>query len=453
MRRPHHGHVATSMRRVRPWRQWTLRTRLVLAMAVLTAVALIVANGAGVVLLRSYLIDKVDRQMMGQSHAQSQGPAAGRGGLQLQFRPESGFGPDFRIYQFAADGTQQPVTDPDGVTVSNLGPGPELGGWANLQAHRNTGKPFTVPGADGAPWRVLVTSIVGSGNTSVTALSIRDVQNTDHNLILIDAIVTVLMLLVIGFAAASVVRIGLRPLTHMEQTATEIAGTGWQDGADIADLSRRIRDVDPHTESGRLGMALNAMLVRIEAAVDARTASEQRLRQFLADASHELRTPLTSIQGFAELYRRGGTPPGPDARRGDGSHRERSRPDAGTGQRSAATGAPGRGTHHGATPRRPPRRGRGDGPGRARAGARPDSCNWPRSTTHPTPSSRSPSSVTSDRLRQVATNLVSNALQHTGDDTRIVVRVGRTSHRRPSTDATHRVIGTGYRCRRPGGGL
>ena len=30
-----------------------------------------------------------------------------------------------------------------------------------------------------------------------------------------------------------------------------------------------------------------------------------------------------------------------------------------------------------------------------------------------------------DRLRQVATNLVSNALQHTGDNTRIVVRVGR----------------------------
>jgi two-component system OmpR family sensor kinase len=45
--------------------------------------------------------------------------------------------------------------------------------------------------------------------------------------------------------------------------------------------------------------------------VAARAASEQRLRQFVADASHELRTPLTSIRGFAELYRRGGAPPGP----------------------------------------------------------------------------------------------------------------------------------------------
>src|SRR5206468_4773651 len=77
------------------------------------------------------------------------------------------------------------------------------------------------------------------------------------------------------------------------------------------DLTRRVTDADPHSESGRLGMALNTMLARIEAAVGEQAASERRLRQFLADASHELRTPLTSIQGFAELYRRGGTPPGP----------------------------------------------------------------------------------------------------------------------------------------------
>jgi two-component system OmpR family sensor kinase len=33
--------------------------------------------------------------------------------------------------------------------------------------------------------------------------------------------------------------------------------------------------------------------------------SEERMRQFVADASHELRTPLTTIRGFAELYRQG----------------------------------------------------------------------------------------------------------------------------------------------------
>src|SRR5207244_11502454 len=59
------------------------------------------------------------------------------------------------------------------------------------------------------------------------------------------------------------------------------------------------------TEIGRLGLALNAMLSQIEAAFAQRTASEQRLRRFIADASHELRTPLTSIRGYSEMLRRG----------------------------------------------------------------------------------------------------------------------------------------------------
>jgi two-component system OmpR family sensor kinase len=54
------------------------------------------------------------------------------------------------------------------------------------------------------------------------------------------------------------------------------------------------------------------MLSQIETAFRAQAASEsqaraseERMRRFVADASHELRTPLTSIRGFAELYRQG----------------------------------------------------------------------------------------------------------------------------------------------------
>ena len=59
---------------------------------------------------------------------------------------------------------------------------------------------------------------------------------------------------------------------------------------------------------GRLADALDIMLGRIETAYRARAdgearalRSEDRMRQFVADASHELRTPLTSVRGLAEF--------------------------------------------------------------------------------------------------------------------------------------------------------
>jgi len=101
----------------------------------------------------------------------------------------------------------------------------------------------------------------------------------------------VLLALVLG-----TVRLGLRPLEDMTDTARAIAG---------GDLRRRIRRSGDRGEVGRLGVALNGMLGQIEAAFAERTASEARLRRFVADASHELRTPLTSIRGYAELLRKG----------------------------------------------------------------------------------------------------------------------------------------------------
>jgi two-component system OmpR family sensor kinase len=76
-------------------------------------------------------------------------------------------------------------------------------------------------------------------------------------------------------------------------------------------------EADDSTEVGRLGGAINAMLDRIQQAFGARWRSEQKVRQFAADASHELRTPLTTIRGYAELYRQGALGPDqlPDAMR------------------------------------------------------------------------------------------------------------------------------------------
>jgi two-component system OmpR family sensor kinase len=83
----------------------------------------------------------------------------------------------------------------------------------------------------------------------------------------------------------------------MAHTAVSISG---------GDLSQRVSPADNRTEVGQLGLALNTMLGGLEQSFAEQQATEDRLRQFLADASHELRTPLTSIRGFAELFRIGG---------------------------------------------------------------------------------------------------------------------------------------------------
>jgi len=92
------------------------------------------------------------------------------------------------------------------------------------------------------------------------------------------------------------VRLGLRPLEEIGGTASAIAA---------GDLSRRVEHADERTEVGRLGLALNVMLARIEASFRAQEASERKLRRFVADASHELRTPLSAVRAYAELYDRG----------------------------------------------------------------------------------------------------------------------------------------------------
>jgi signal transduction histidine kinase len=90
---------------------------------------------------------------------------------------------------------------------------------------------------------------------------------------------------------------GLQPLDEMASTAHEITSSG--------DLAARMPDAGDQTEIGALGSAINTMLDRIQQAFGARLRSEQKVRQFAADASHELRTPLTTIRGYAELYSQG----------------------------------------------------------------------------------------------------------------------------------------------------
>ncbi|HET8756766.1 MAG TPA: HAMP domain-containing sensor histidine kinase, partial [Solirubrobacteraceae bacterium] len=160
------------------------------------------------------------------------------------------------------------------------------------------GRVFTVKGENGDKnsYRVFAERDRFGGGVTVAAAPLGEINDRLNRLLAVESLVIVAVLLVLGAVAWAVVRVGLLPLDRMGHTAGAIAG---------GDLSHRVESTDPRTEVGRLGIALNAMLDRLEHAFSQREASEHRLRRFLADASHELRTPLASIRGYAELFRMG----------------------------------------------------------------------------------------------------------------------------------------------------
>jgi two-component system OmpR family sensor kinase len=90
------------------------------------------------------------------------------------------------------------------------------------------------------------------------------------------------------------------------------------------DLSRRLPVSHPKDEIGRLTTTINALLARLEAAFARREQALSRQRRFAADASHELRTPLTSISGYAQMLEEWGLRDPQTAREGVAAIRQES---------------------------------------------------------------------------------------------------------------------------------
>jgi two-component system, OmpR family, sensor kinase len=90
------------------------------------------------------------------------------------------------------------------------------------------------------------------------------------------------------------------------------------------DLSRRLPVTQPRDEIGRLTTTINGLLARLEAAFARRQEALSRQRRFAADASHELRTPLTSIAGYAQMLEEWGLQDPQTAREGVAAIRQES---------------------------------------------------------------------------------------------------------------------------------
>src|SRR6266487_3385772 len=294
-----------------------LRIKLISAVLALVFIALGTISIGGVTLLRNYLLAPYDAGLLStetQHDAQhaterclvppASCPVPLPGGGMVDWLPARG-----SLQQVAVPVQPQFVIMP---SLANITPGPAIPadpGWAAGL----TGKTTTVPAqSGGGHWRLtafptqFTNNATGQSTTGtiIVGVDVSSVYRTLDGLALIDLIVSAVVLVALAIIGIAIVRTSLRPLTDIELTAGAIAA---------GDLSQRVPDRDPRTEVGRLGRSLNAMLAQVEAAFHAREKSaaaaqrsEERMRQFVADASHELRTPLTAIRGYAEYYRQRG---------------------------------------------------------------------------------------------------------------------------------------------------
>ncbi len=275
----------------------SLRARLLLAVAAVALVGLVIADIATYTALRSFLVDRVD-----ESLTAAHGPL-----IRSLFGPlDRTPGGDAGALASAAPGAYIELRAPDGsalVSQSTRGEfatsRPRLPDRVSgLGSNGNESSTFftvdSAPGGNGE-FRVRAERLADD-SVLMVALPLNDVNSTLHRLLWTETLVTAAVLLGAVGLGLWLVRVGLRPLRNIESTAANIAG---------GELSLRVPQADERTEVGRLGMALNTMLGRIEDAFSKQQASEERLRRFVADASHELRTPVSAVGAYAELFERG----------------------------------------------------------------------------------------------------------------------------------------------------
>ena len=166
----------------------------------------------------------------------------------------------------------------------------------NPRATRLAGMSLPVPGGarsvtvDGERYVVAVASR-GSG-LAVAALPVAAAEATIHRLLIAMLIVCAIGLVPATIAAWLAARRALSPLSRIAADAARVTA---------GDLSVRIGPVGTHDEIAEVGVAIDAMLDRLEAAFETQ-------RRFVHDASHELRTPLTIARGHLEVA----LPPGAD---------------------------------------------------------------------------------------------------------------------------------------------
>jgi two-component system OmpR family sensor kinase len=259
-------------------RRLPIRWRLTLAFALAMAAVLAVTA----VFLRVSLQDELDEGIANSLTARADELAAlvGQGGALA--------GPAEDRLSELEDGFAQ-VLDARGQVVDASSPLLERPLMDGAEVSRAAAGPLTtdrgaVAGVDG-PARLLARPAGDDDRIVVVGASLEDRDEAVAGLtglLLVAGPIALVAASLLGYLLAAA---ALRPVEAMRARASEVSG---------ARVGARLPLPEARDELRRLGETLNAMLERIDAALE-------RERAFVADASHELRTPVAILKAEIDL--------------------------------------------------------------------------------------------------------------------------------------------------------
>lgn len=287
---------------------WHLRTKLVLVVMLLLVGICTVVGTLLYATMERVLTQQLDGQLAQASHRSvdfgtpSSGgrrdplDAPGQGAGTLSARISDGVLVTSGLR--TADGKIVSLTQSDADVLASLPVVPQAsGGPGNTSVAKAVDRHLST-----GSFR-LVAVTVANGDVVVTGLPLASMEATLGSLVLTTVIVSLGGLVLVGLLGTVIIRRTMKPLDELSRVAGQVAQLPLEAGEVALAVRVPASAANPGTEVGQVGNALNRMLDNVSGALEARQASEMKVRQFVADASHELRTPLTAIRGYTDMLR------------------------------------------------------------------------------------------------------------------------------------------------------
>ena len=290
-------------------RQWSLRARLLIGL-----IGLLAAAGVGTAAVNQFTFEReLTAQLDQRLRDNAERASYIHGSTLWRYRAQSD--PAALRRGTILDAPGQPIgllaaVIDNGITVDG---GVLRAGGLRDDVSAAAGAQVAEAAADSGPvtrsldglgrYRTLATRSRVTGQTLVIGLSLDDLNRTMVSATWTAAGVLALTLVLVSGAGFFVIRRALSPLDQVVATAGEVADLPLHREPEIL-VRVATGHLNPPTEVGKLQTALDRMLDHIAESLATRQASEDRMRQFAADASHELRTPLAVVRGYAELLQR-----------------------------------------------------------------------------------------------------------------------------------------------------